>query len=79
LAGYAERQFRIGNAIKPECTTIVLVNHCAVTNSSIFDGNAKSTAQATYAFRGIPPHAILYAVPEFILVISANRKVERRH
>ena len=35
------------------------------------DGNARSTAQPACGFRGAPPFAIVYAVPEFIWRMSA--------
>ena len=36
------------------------------------DGNAGSTAQPACGFRGTPPSASVYAVPEFIWGMSAK-------
>ena len=41
------------------------------------DGNAGSTAQPACGLQGTPPSAIVYAVPEFIWGMSANRREKK--
>ena len=41
------------------------------------DGNAASTAQPACGFRGTPPSAIVYAVPEFIWGMSDKTMTAR--